>query len=621
MAKSFREIGRRAEELIEQGTQAERNVQHCQNRVATAQNELTQARRQYEAARMPDENGLPRGDMEHARIQLEMAQDQLAVCQRALSEAHAEVERVRQQGIEHARSIEQHNQAERTNIEKAQVLRGMAFGEDAAGLIEGIASRLNQAEDSRVELLKSMGIDAVPDYVTVSADGRIDHNWGRGRNSSYKPYGYGQESRGGSARARGFGSTVSAPVGGGLRDISGNSANATGTKPDRSSVQITDNMEVSALNGKGKAFNDISQLSDKEYIRLKDWQENSAKYNNHIRNNDITPEVLELQGIIGSNNLINGIEAKTTVSLGDIGVSGNITKENVNMLKEKWFKYNGIMGAKLTELEDEVGTGRLSCTIIAPQGAQALNLLNVEQFNEVLFDSPLCVIEDAYMDGDNNPHIVVRINSSNEYHNIVNTLKKNNVEYRPIVKRSDNITSERMISRLCGGDMTKGSCSSLAFAYAGNKGGYDVLDFRDGDSREVFSDRDTIQTIAMLPDVRSSMVRSHDDFDGTSKLLEQVRPGKEYCLVTGHHAAVIRKTNDSFEYLELQHPSTMNGWHELNDFELTKRFGCSRMHSYDWTNYLIDIESLSNNHEFLDILGYINTAESNQMKGGTGYVR
>ena len=36
---------------------------------------------------------------------------------------------------------------------------------------------------------------------------------------------------------------------------------------------------------------------------------------------------------------------------------------------------------------------------------------------------------------------------------------------------------------------------------------------------------------------------------------------------------------------------------------------------------LIDIESLRDSLEFQDILGYINTEEAQQMKGGSGHVK
>ena len=97
--------------------------------------------------------------------------------------------------------------------------------------------------------------------------------------------------------------------------------------------------------------------------------------------------------------------------------------------------------------------------------------------------------------------------------------------------------------------------------------------------------------------------------------------GKEYYLAVGQHAAIVKKTNDHFEYLELQHPSNGNGWHILDDYILTNRFGCNNARIIIQSNYLIDSESLYGNKEFISAMGYINTPESEQKKGRYGNVR
>ncbi|WP_049945039.1 hypothetical protein [Butyrivibrio sp. AC2005] len=211
-------------------------------------------------------------------------------------------------------------------------------------------------------------------------------------------------------------------------------------------------------------------------------------------------------------------------------------------------------------------------------------------------------------------------NSSN-YDYIVGHLSKANVEYRPLQIAHGNRTNEDIINRLSGGDLTQGSCSSLALAYAGNIAGFDVLDFRDGASRDFFSSRDSIKKIASLPMVRSVTLSGTDDIASANQLMRDMAPGKEYYLATGQHAAIIRNTGNGYEYLELQHPSNGNGWHELNDYILTARFGASRNHSVSYSNFMIEVESLTNSQEFLNILGYINTAESAQAKGVAGNVR
>ncbi|WP_455543704.1 hypothetical protein [Intestinibacter sp.] len=209
----------------------------------------------------------------------------------------------------------------------------------------------------------------------------------------------------------------------------------------------------------------------------------------------------------------------------------------------------------------------------------------------------------------------------NEYNSIVQSLENANVEYRAI-EHSDVLRSEKeIIDRISGGDLTAGSCSSLALCYAGNKAGYDVLDFRDGASRKFFATRNSIDMISNLKDVRSESISGKNDFECANTLLEQVIPGKEFYFATGEHAAVVRKIDNHFEYLELQHPKDENGWHELNDDILAKRFGCKESRVNQCKNFLIDIDDLSNSKEFKDILGYINTSPNSQRKGGRGNVR
>ena len=75
------------------------------------------------------------------------------------------------------------------------------------------------------------------------------------------------------------------------------------------------------------------------------------------------------------------------------------------------------------------------------------------------------------------------------------------VEYRPIQPALWKRSEQQIINSISGGDMTQGSCSSLALAYAGNRAGYVVYDFRDGQSREFFSSRSSIEQIANISGV------------------------------------------------------------------------------------------------------------------------
>lgn len=212
-------------------------------------------------------------------------------------------------------------------------------------------------------------------------------------------------------------------------------------------------------------------------------------------------------------------------------------------------------------------------------------------------------------------------NIFNRSQNINDALK--GVEYRQIQPSASIRSEQQIITSISGGDMTEGSCSSLAFAYAGNRAGYVVYDFRDGQSREVFSSRASIDQIANMDGVNAIILRGTDDTVCAERLMSNMESGRQYYMATGAHAAVVRLNNDRvYQYLELQSGTpSENGWHSLTLRDLYSRFGCEDGQTREYANYLIDLDSLQNNAEFLNLLGYINTDEAAQMRGASGYVR
>lgn len=197
------------------------------------------------------------------------------------------------------------------------------------------------------------------------------------------------------------------------------------------------------------------------------------------------------------------------------------------------------------------------------------------------------------------------------------------VEYREVQPLEKELSIQEIIDKIGGGDLTKGSCSSLAFTYAGNRNGLDVLDFRDGMSRKIFSHNGNIKEITQL--AGGQVAKNYNDFKAVNELLQNVVEGKEYYLATGSHAAIIRKVEESYEWLELQSPIN-NGWHKLTNDVLKRRFGCKKSHSVqgfklEVNNELIDVEALGKLDEFEKLLGYINTAVDAQRKGISGNVK
>lgn len=197
---------------------------------------------------------------------------------------------------------------------------------------------------------------------------------------------------------------------------------------------------------------------------------------------------------------------------------------------------------------------------------------------------------------------------SSSHDTVKNLLDTAGVGYNSISSFGRDRTTSEIVDRLGGGDRTDGSCSSLAFAYTGNKAGYDVLDFRGGDSRKFFSSNASIQMISKLPGVNSRIVRGTDDIGCANSLLQGMEIGKEYYLATGMHASIVRNNDGQLEFLELQSAKN-NGWHNLDNGILQYRFGCERQNAVEYPNFLIDVDSLAGSKDFLDLLGYINTEE------------
>ena len=216
-----------------------------------------------------------------------------------------------------------------------------------------------------------------------------------------------------------------------------------------------------------------------------------------------------------------------------------------------------------------------------------------------------------------------------------NNMVKQGVEYREVKLLDRELTEEEIINRLAGGDLTSGSCMSLAQAYSANKCGLDVIDYRGGASQNVMSyaSRNIMHLKGLTP-----MVEQGETIRPAKALLNRVEEGKEYYFITGRHASIVRKIDGKLQYLELQSAKN-SGWHffESDDIifkgtpyekkvhhtvsdTLKDRFACNRGTQYG-NSYMVDIEQFKGSDEFRDLMGYINTAEHKQKKGALGSVK
>ena len=181
-------------------------------------------------------------------------------------------------------------------------------------------------------------------------------------------------------------------------------------------------------------------------------------------------------------------------------------------------------------------------------------------------------------------------------------------------------TEAEIIASISGADQTSGSCASVSLAYAGNKAGYDVHDYRGGRSMNFFATKSNTQKIVELPEISGQVITGKNEIKIANQLLSSMDEGKEYWLGIGRHASIVRKVQSRYEYLELQSSNT-NGWHPLDDNILRWRFGCVKRRSFDLPARMMEVEKLTKSPDFLEILKYINTDVNAQRKGAGGGIK
>lgn len=212
---------------------------------------------------------------------------------------------------------------------------------------------------------------------------------------------------------------------------------------------------------------------------------------------------------------------------------------------------------------------------------------------------------------------------------IMDKLKVLEVEHNPVGELQRELTFDEIIDKLSGGDMTQGSCVSLALSYIGNRCGLDVTDYRGGKSREFFSRNPHTRKLLSASGIKMEVHEVAKEAKGTADILIGLPLNKEYYLSTGTHAAIVRRTDNGLEYLEMQ-SSVKNGWMPFNKYgtvikTLQKRFGCRL--SADKYGFLskvtiAEVDSFkARKADLKEALGYINTSKDKQKKGSLGSER
>ena len=230
------------------------------------------------------------------------------------------------------------------------------------------------------------------------------------------------------------------------------------------------------------------------------------------------------------------------------------------------------------------------------------------------------------------------ISHTQAYNDIMDRMKVDDykIEYREVGLLRQSLTDDEIIKKLGGGDMTDGSCASLALAYTGNRCGFDVTDFRGGQSCEFFQYGSNIESIINFNGAKGQIYKVKKQAFDTAKIIKELPVEKEYLLSVGKHVSIIKNTDKGVMYLELQ-STKENGWKyfasdgRTTSETLMKRFGARKTEDKmklggktiirEKKVVILEVDSLKDNEEFKDILGYINTATDKQKKGASGYAK
>lgn len=213
------------------------------------------------------------------------------------------------------------------------------------------------------------------------------------------------------------------------------------------------------------------------------------------------------------------------------------------------------------------------------------------------------------------------------FDDLLSGLDNRGINYLPVKNHNQTLSPNEIVNRISGGDKTQGSCASVGLAYIGQKQGWDVLDFRDGDSREFFSNPLNLERLSQAKGMTAYKATGKSSLTVGNRLLKNCEPGKEYYLATGRHASIVRKNDEGkLQYLELQ-SAYENGWKDFSKRPretLAKRFGCNSRSNRapEMYDFMLDLEKSDfSSDEFRSMLGYINTDPSKEKKGSNGTIK
>lgn len=152
-------------------------------------------------------------------------------------------------------------------------------------------------------------------------------------------------------------------------------------------------------------YSSVEDLPDKIFDRCADYRDNCwDNYNIPIRTGRTSHKIKELKKIISAHHLAETTKFVRTASLKDLG---ELAETPLDELEGKSYPFLGFMSASPPDKPQNLDNVYFEIT--APSGYPALDLTNINHFNEVIFDSPTCYIERVETHGNNTPHIFITL--------------------------------------------------------------------------------------------------------------------------------------------------------------------------------------------------------------------
>lgn len=153
----IRELGKKGEALIESGEQRKSQMEQLQDNILSDTERLVGAVNNLMEASRTDENGKPIGNVQAARERVRLLREKIDLEKAEQIQLQKELEKINEEKRDVVNNIEHINKAEEDNIDKLKRLQTKMLSNNASLILADLIARMNQGEETKDQLLKSMG--------------------------------------------------------------------------------------------------------------------------------------------------------------------------------------------------------------------------------------------------------------------------------------------------------------------------------------------------------------------------------------------------------------------------------------------------------------------------------